>query len=80
VASLLALSIILPAVMGGGLLWLVTAVMVPLLAGWVVMQRVMIKRQGQAHVQGRWPMVAIVLCTGIAVAVFCAVIALAFEH
>jgi hypothetical protein len=78
--ALFVLSIVLPATMGGGWLWLLTAVMVPLIAAWMVMQRLMITRPGQLHVQGRGPIVAIVVCTAVAVAGFCALVALAFSH
>jgi hypothetical protein len=80
VASLFLLSVILPAVMGGGWLWLLTAVMLPLLVGWVVFQRLMITRQNELHLQGRGPMGAIVICTAVGVAGFCAVVAFAFNH
>jgi hypothetical protein len=78
--SLLVLSIVLPATMGGGWLWLLTAVMVPLIAAWLVLQRLMITRAGAVHLQGRGPILAIVLCTTAAVAGFCAIVALAFAH
>jgi hypothetical protein len=44
-------------------MWLLPAVMVPLLVGWVVLQRMMVTRRGELHLQGRRPMMAIVLCT-----------------
>ncbi|MBV9338597.1 MAG: hypothetical protein JO243_22130, partial [Solirubrobacterales bacterium] len=78
--SLLVLSIVLPALTGGGWMWLLTAVMVPLIAGWAMMQRVMITRRNQLHLQGRAPVVAIVVCTAVAVAGFCALVAFAFQH
>jgi hypothetical protein len=80
--SLLVLSIVLPPLTGGGWMWLLTAVMVPLIVGWAVMQRAMVKHRNQVHesVQGRGPVVAIVFCTGVAVAAFCAVVAFAFQH
>jgi uncharacterized membrane protein len=78
--ALLALSIVLPATMGGGWLWLLPAVMVPLLAAWMVVQRLMITRAGEIHLQGRGPVLTIVLCTAVAVAGFCAIVALAFAH
>jgi hypothetical protein len=78
--SLLVLSILLPAAGGGGWLWLTAAVMVPLLIGWMVLQRVMITRGDEVHVQGRGPVIAIVVCTAIAVAIFCALVAFAFQH
>jgi hypothetical protein len=79
VGSLLVLSVVLPAVMGGGWMWLLTAVMVPLLAGWVLLQRAMATRGAQMHL-GRGAEVTIVACTAVAVAVFCAIVALAFQH
>src|SRR5438309_5393954 len=78
--SLLVLSIVLPAAGGGGWLWLTTAVMVPLLIGWMLLQQLMITRRNELHVQGRGPVIAIVACTAIAVALFCAVVAFAFQH
>lgn len=53
--SLFVLSIFLPAVSGGGWLWLPTAVMLPLIAAWVLIQRWMINRRDQLHMQGRRP-------------------------
>ena len=80
--SLLVLSIVLPPLTGGGWMWVLTAVMVPLLVGWGIFQRMMVTRRNQLHetVQGRGPLVAIVLCTALAVAAFCAVVAFAFQH
>lgn len=78
-ASLLVLSLVISAAQGGWM-WLLAAVMVPLLAGWVVLQRVMTVHDGQAHLRGRKPIAAIVVATGAAVAVFCAVVAFAFHH
>jgi hypothetical protein len=80
-ASLLGLSIVLPALTGGGWMWLLPAVMVPLLVGWGIMQRLMITRRNQLHdtVQGRGPLAAIVVCTALAVAAFCALVAFAFQ-
>jgi hypothetical protein len=54
--------------------------MLPLIAAWMVMQRLMITRKGQLHVQGRGPVLAIIICTAIAVAVFCGIVAFAFAH
>jgi hypothetical protein len=78
--SLLALSIVLPAVMGGGWMWLLPAVMVPLLAGWMGLQWLMIARPDKAQPRGRGALIAIGLATAAAVATFCAVVALAFQH
>ena len=80
--SLLVLSIVLPPLTGGGWMWLVTAAMVPLIAGWAILQRAMITRRDQVSetVQGRGSLIAIVLCTAAAVAVFCALMAFAFQH
>jgi predicted lipoprotein with Yx(FWY)xxD motif len=78
--SLLIISIVIPAAMGGGWLWLLTAVMVPLLAGWVTLQRLLITHNEHTQARGRGPLVAIVLCTAAAVTGFCAVVALAFQH
>jgi hypothetical protein len=81
--SLLVLSIALPPLTGGGWMWLLTAVMVPLIVGWAVFQRAMITRRNQLHETlqgGHGPLVAIAVCTAAAVAVFCAVVAFAFQH
>jgi hypothetical protein len=80
--SLLVLSIALPPLTTGGWMWLVTAVMVPLLVGWGIFQRVMVTRRNQMHdvMQGNAPLVGIAVCTAVAVAVFCAVVAFAFQH
>lgn len=82
IVSLLVLSIVLPPLTGGSWMWLLPAVMVPLLVGWGVMQRLMVTRRNQIHetVQGRAPRVAIVVCTAVAVAAFCALVAFAFQH
>ena len=79
--SLLVLSIVLPPLTGGGWMWLLTAVMVPLIVGWAIFQRAMITRRNQLHetVQGRGPLLAIAVSTAVAVAVFCAVVAFAFQ-
>jgi hypothetical protein len=81
-ASLLVLSIALPPLTSGGWMWLLTAVMVPLLVGWGILQRAMITRRNQIHetVQGRGALVAIVVCTAAAVAAFCAAVAFAFQE
>lgn len=76
--SLIILSIVLPPFFGSGWLWLLPAVMVPLVAGWMVLQRAMITRQGRLHIDSRWPLVAIALSTAVAVAIFCAVVAIAY--
>jgi hypothetical protein len=80
ICGLFALSVALPATMGGGWLWLLTAVMVPLLAAWVVLQFAVIARGKQLQLRGSRPLVAIVVCTAVSVAGFCAVVAFAFQH
>jgi hypothetical protein len=79
IGGLFALSVALPAAMGGGLIWLLTAVMVPLLVAWAVVQLAMRRAEG-LRIRGRTPLIAIVACTAIAVAGFCAVVAFAFQH
>lgn len=76
-AALFVLSIVLPAAGGGGRMWLLTAVMVPCLIGWVLVQR-QIGSGKQLH--GRGPLTVIVGCTVAAVVVFCVLVALAFQH
>jgi hypothetical protein len=72
--------IALPPAIGGGWYWLVTAVTLPLIAAWMLLQRLMVTRQGQLHLHGRGPVLAIVVCTAVAVAGFCAIVAIAFAH
>jgi hypothetical protein len=76
--SLLALSIVLPITSGGGWLWLLPAVMVPLLVGWVFIEIEMARGKGQRLIAGRKAITMIVLLTAVAVAVFCAVVAIAY--
>lgn len=78
--ALLGASIAIPAAMGGGAMWFLTAVMVPLVAGWMVFQREMAVHGGDLHLRGRKPVAVIVVCTVAAVAVFCVLVALAFSH
>jgi hypothetical protein len=78
--SLLVLSIVLPATMGGGWLWLLTAAMLPLLAAWALMQVLMTRGSNAMRVRSRRALIAIALCTTMAVAAFCAVVAFAFQH
>jgi hypothetical protein len=73
-------SVVLPAAIGGGWYWLVTAVTLPLIAAWMLLQRLMITRQSELHIHGRGPVIAIVVCTAVAVAGFCAVVGLAFAR
>jgi hypothetical protein len=77
--SLLILSLVLPAATGGGLMWLLAAVMVPAVTGWVLLQRELATREEGAPVS-RAAMIAIVVCTAIAVTIFGAVVALALPH
>ena len=80
--SLLVLSIVLPPLTSGGWMWLLTAVMVPLIVGWAIFQRLMATRRNQLHeaAQRRGALVAVVACTALAVAAFCAAVAFAFQH
>jgi hypothetical protein len=77
--ALLVLSFVLPAVTGGGWMWLLPAVMVPLLAAWAVVQRLYLARPEVARIRGATGLVTIAVCTAAAVAVFCAVVAFAFQ-
>jgi hypothetical protein len=77
--SLLIVSVAISAATGGWM-WLLSAVMVPLIAGWVVMQRLMARRDEKTHLTGRSPLAAIIVCTAVGVAAFCAVVAFAFHH
>jgi hypothetical protein len=78
--SLAVFCIVLPPTAGGGWYWLVTAITLPLIVAWMVMQRLMITRRGDLQIQGRAPVIAIILCTAAAVAGFCAIVAFAFAH
>jgi hypothetical protein len=55
---------------------------VPLLVGWAIFQRAMITRRNQLHetMQGNRSLIGIAVCTAVAVAVFCAVVAFGFQH
>lgn len=80
IASLFVVSIIVPLAAGGGWLWLLPAVMVPLLVGFVVFQRLMIRDSDKVHIEGeRGPLLAIVICTTIAVVILCVLVAVAFQ-
>jgi hypothetical protein len=76
-AALLVLSLAISAVFGGWM-WLLAAVMIPLLAAWAVVQWLMIKHPERARLGPRG-LVAVAGCTVIGVAVFCVVVALAFQ-
>lgn len=78
-ASLLILSFVVPPFWGGGWMWLLPAVMVPLLIGWVAIQAVMVNRGDAVQITSRKPLVAVVLGTVIAVAIFCAIVAIAYQ-
>jgi hypothetical protein len=78
VVGLVVVSVFIPAAAGGGWLWLMTAVMVPLGIGWIALQRVMASTEKRPS--GRTLIITLILGTGLAVAVFCAVVALAFQH
>jgi hypothetical protein len=80
IASLFVISIVIPAVDGGGRLWLLTAVMVPLLAGWVALQRAEMVGSRAVRIRSPKAFAAIIVCTVVAVGVFCTIVALAFPH
>jgi uncharacterized membrane protein len=61
-------------------MWLLTGVMLPLVVGWAVMQRQLHDRRGSGQALGARSLVAVAACTALAVAAFCAVVALAFQH
>lgn len=73
-------SIVIPATMGGGWMWLLDGGDGP--AARRVDADARLRRADPEHVQlrGRGPLTAIVICTAVAVAVFCGVVALAFQH
>jgi hypothetical protein len=76
--ALLGLSFVLPPLTGGGWMWLLPAVMVPLLVGWALAQQLYLARPERLQLRGR-ALVATAICTAVAVAVFCAVVAIAFQ-
>jgi lysylphosphatidylglycerol synthetase-like protein (DUF2156 family) len=78
--TLLILSIVLPATMGGGWLWLTVAVMAPICAGWFVLQATMLRHPERMHISSGRPLLAIILCTAAAVAIFCAIVAAVPGH
>lgn len=78
--TLLILSIVLPAAMGGGWLWLTLAVMAPICVGWFVLQATMLRHPERMHISSGRPLLAIVLCTTVAVVVFCIVVAAVPGH
>ncbi len=80
-ASLFVLTIVLSAVEGGWM-WLLTAVMIPLLVAWAVIDRFSIVHPGETGriIRDRRALIVLVCLTGAAVAGFCAVVALAFHH
>lgn len=79
-AALLVVSVVIPPVTGGGWMWALTAVMVPLVAAWMVLQWLFRKRGERVSLQGPGPVIAIVACTALAVAAFFVVVAFAFQH
>jgi hypothetical protein len=74
--GLLVFSIVLPATTGGWM-WLLTAVIVPVFVAFAVIQHLF--RRGQLRLGPR-SLSAMVACTVVAVAGFCAVVAVAFAH
>jgi hypothetical protein len=77
--GLFALSVAVPPFMGGGWMWLLPGVIAPLLTGWIVLQRTMVAKPERLALHGRLPLVAIVVCTAAAVALFCTVVAVAYS-
>jgi hypothetical protein len=82
VLALAAISIIVPAVAGGGWLWLLTAVILPIAGAWILLQRIMDREdhKAEAALKSRHLPVGIVSATALSVAVFCAIVALALHH
>ncbi len=76
--ALFLFSVVLPAFLGGGWMWLLPGVMVPLIAGWMTLQWLMIKRAEHMQMRGKAPLITIVVCTAAAVAIFCTVVAVAY--
>jgi hypothetical protein len=78
--SLFVFSIVLPAAAGGGLLWLTTAVAIPGIAGWIFIEWYLGRHSERTRMQSRRPIVAAVVVTALAVAVFCAVVASQYHN
>jgi hypothetical protein len=72
-------SIAIPAAFGGGWMWLTTAVMLPIVAGIGFYEWMMVRRPQWAQVHTARPMIVTVLGTVVAVAIFCAIVALAYH-
>jgi hypothetical protein len=64
----------------GGWMWLLTAVILPLLTAWYVARRVLSMRAERAPLQGPAPFVGILGGTLIAVAIALQVVAFAIPH
>jgi hypothetical protein len=77
--SLVMVSLLVSAVQGGWM-WLLTAVMVPVVVGAFIVQRTMDVRRGPGRMVRPRSLVAIAICTALAVAAFCAVVAFAFQR
>jgi hypothetical protein len=77
---LLVASIAIPAASGGGWLWLLTAVMVPLLGGWAGFERLVARAPQRTQATSSRAQTAIVSGTIAGVVIFCALVALAFQH
>jgi hypothetical protein len=75
--GLFVLTVVIPPLTGGGWMWLLTAVMIPLLIAWGLSQWLLSTRQ--PHLS-RGYLLAVAPCTAVAVAGFCAVVAVGFQH
>jgi hypothetical protein len=82
ILGLVVVSISVPLGLGGGDLWLMTAVIVPCAVGWTMLQWLLSRTDdtGPPLVQGPWLSVAVVVVTALVVAAGCVVIALAIHN
>ena len=77
--ALLVISIAVSAA-AGGWMWLLAAVMVPLLEGWAFLQRMMAAGRGQQQLTRPLDHGRDRVGDRLSVALFCAVVAYAFQH
>jgi hypothetical protein len=74
-AALLIASFVIPPISGEGWMWLLPVVMIPVLGIWFYLQRLMAVHPEQVRVEGAKAIIGIALGTAVAVAAFCAVLA-----
>lgn len=80
IVGLLIVSIIIPPVSGGGWMWLLPAVAIPVLVVWSWVEWVMEYHPDRLHRRGPGTVVGVTLAITIAVAAFCAAVAVGLQH